>query len=62
MDLEVTVCEVEYIWCRRGPAVGPPRYSNEPPGVKGRKILDQFLKDYVSGIILLRTKVRMNDN
>jgi hypothetical protein len=27
MDLEVTECEVGYIWCRRGLAVGPPIYS-----------------------------------
>jgi len=56
MDLEVTGCEFGYIWCRRGLAVGLPKYSNEPPGViEGRKILDQFLKGYVSGIILLHT-------
>lgn len=58
MDTEVTGCEVGYIWCRRGPAVGPPKYSNEPPGViKGREILDEFLKNYI-----LHTKVRMEDN
>jgi len=63
MDIEVTGCEVGYIWCKRGPAVGPPKYSNEPPGViKGRKILDKFLKNYISGIIWLHTKVRMKDN
>jgi hypothetical protein len=48
MDLEVIGCEFGYIWCRRGLAVGPPKYSNEPSGaIKGRKILDQFLKDSV---------------
>jgi len=48
MDLEVIGCEFGYIWCRRGLAVGPPKYSNEPSGaIKGGKILDQFLKDSV---------------
>ena len=31
MDLEVTGCEVGYIWCKRGPAAGSPKYSNEQP-------------------------------
>jgi hypothetical protein len=63
MDLEVTECEVGYIWCRRGLAVAPPLYSNESSGViKGRKILYQSLKDYVSEIFLLHTKGRMKNN
>jgi len=57
MDLEVNGCEVGYIWCRRGLAVRPPKYSNKPSGViKCRKILDQFLKDYVSGIFCYTQK------
>jgi hypothetical protein len=57
MDIEVTKCEVGYIWHMRGLAVGPLIYRNELSGViKGRKILYQFLKDYVSGLFFVTHK------